>query len=189
MRPTVRVRTADLADVAELVRITEGAAVPPSRGSVAPDRSGRYTALMAAPDHIVLAAVDERSEQIVGVAVAAEDDVGSLVAVPAIIVSHLVVELPHRRRGVGRALLAGIVREAEERGIEQVVVSVTSANRDANRYLARLGFSPMVVRRVAGTGVLRRTLGMGELAGVASLRMRRRRRPQAALAGRASRGA
>lgn len=187
MRATVRVRVAELSDVAELVRVTEGAAVAPPRGQHSPDRTARYTALLAAPDRIVLAAVDERTERIVGVLVASEDDVGSLVPVPAVIVSHLVVELPQRRRGVGRALLAGVVRQAEERGVEQIVVSVTSGNRDANRYLARLGFSPLVVRRVAGTGVLRKTLGMSDLSDLASVR---RRRLQAVLPARAvSRGA
>ena len=187
MRSTVRVRPAGPGDVAELVRITEGAAVAPPRGQHSPDRTARYTALLAAPDRIVLAAVDERTDRIVGVLVASEDDVGSLVPVRAVIVSHLVVEMPNRRRGVGRALLAGVVRQAEERGIEQIVVSVTSGNRDANRYLARLGFSPLVVRRVAGTSLLRRTLGMGDVSDVASIR---RRRLQAVLpSGAVSRGA
>lgn len=174
MRPTVRVRVAEPADLGELVRITEAAAVPPPRGHQFPDRVERYTGLLADPDSIVLAAVDEHTDRLVGVLVAHEDDVGSLVPVPAVIVTHLVVELAHRRRGAGRALLAGVVRQAEDRGIDQIVVSVAMNDRDANRYLARLGFAPLVVRRICAVGALRRKLGMGDLLDPTSARRRRR---------------
>ena len=56
-----------------------------------------------------------------------------------------------------------MVRHAAEQGIDQIVVAVATNDRDANRYLARLGFAPLVVRRIANTAVLRRSLGMTEV--------------------------
>jgi hypothetical protein len=43
------------------------------------------------------------------------------------------------------------------------VASATAASRDGNRYLARLGFAPLVVRRIVPAAVLRRSLGMAEV--------------------------
>ncbi len=49
---------------------------------------------------------------------------------------------------------------ADERRIEHLVATAVTGSREANRYLARLGFAPLVVRRIAPTSVLRRSLGM-----------------------------
>jgi ribosomal protein S18 acetylase RimI-like enzyme len=68
----------------------------------------------------------------------------------------------HRRRGAGKALVSAAVLYADEHGAENVVVSVYPQHRDANRFYARLGFAPYVVRRVAGVGPLRRKLGSPE---------------------------
>ena len=173
MRSRTRIRTAELSDVEELARLADEAAVPPTRSKPSPDRRRRYTELLDRADRIVLVAVDEATDQVVGVVVGSEGEIGALVPVPALVVNHLVVESQYRKRGVGRALLAGVVRNAGERGIDQIVVSVSTVDRDANRYLARLGFSPLVVRRVASTTALRRSLGMGELVDRADLRRRR----------------
>ena len=183
MRPGVRVRVATELDVDDLARLADDVAVSGPRVKVAPDRRERYAQLLDAPGRVVLVAVDERTELLVGVVAATEDQVGALVQVRAMLVDHLVVELSHRRKGVGRALLAGIVRTAEERDIERIVVSVANSDRDANRYLARLGFAPLVVRRIAPTATLRRTLGMSELHERSALR--RRRVVRAVLPGRA----
>jgi hypothetical protein len=43
------------------------------------------------------------------------------------------------------------------------VVSVTPTSRDANRFFARLGFAPLVIRRVAPLSVVRRRLAEGAL--------------------------
>jgi ribosomal protein S18 acetylase RimI-like enzyme len=174
LKPAVVVRSAELADVAELVRLTEDTVVTPGRVKAAGGRGGRYTDLLAAPDRAVLVAVDHKTDQIVGVVVASEDEIGALEPVRAIVVSQLVVGLADRRRGVGRSLLSAVVRHATERGIDQIVVSVATNDRDANRYLARLGFSPLVVRRIATTAVLRRTLGLTEVFDRGTLRRRRR---------------
>ena len=70
-----------------------------------------------------------------------------------------------RRRGVGRALLAAAVHLADEPGIEHVLATAAAGSREGNRYLARLGFAPLVVHRIASTGALRRSLGMTDVAG------------------------
>ena len=83
---------------------------------------------------------------------------------------------------IGRALLAAVVRLAEEREIDHVLASAMYSSREANRYLARLGFAPVAIRRIASTSVLRRALGIGEVPD----RLAARRR---LLAGRAERPA
>ena len=54
--------------------------------------------------------------------------------------------------------MAAAVAFAEEFGAEHVVVNVFPQLREANRFYARLGFCPLVVRRVASTAGLRRKL-------------------------------
>lgn len=178
MRSGVRIRPAVLADIPDLVRVAEDAVIPPGRGGLSAERAvqnrgERYTALLGAPDRVVLVAADEGSDAVVGVLIATEDEVGALIPVRALVVGHLVVALRHRRRGVGRELLGALVRHADDRGVEQVVVAATSGDREANRYLARLGFAPLVVRRIAPTATLRRSLGMGDLVERAAMRRRR----------------
>ena len=60
-----------------------------------------------------------------------------------------------RRHGVGRTLMEAAVAWAEEHGIAHVMTAATSGSRDANRYMARLGFSPHVTVRIAPTHVVR----------------------------------
>jgi ribosomal protein S18 acetylase RimI-like enzyme len=173
MKPAVVVRSAELADVAELVRLTEDTVVAPGRVKAAGGRSERYADLLASPERAVLVAVDDKSDRIVGVVVASEDEIGALEPVRALVISQLMVGLADRRRGVGRSLLSAVVRHAAERGIDQIVVAVATNDRDANRYLARLGFAPLVVRRIANTAVLRRSLGMTEVFDRGASRRRR----------------
>jgi hypothetical protein len=46
--------------------------------------------------------------------------------------------------------------------MDHILATAGSGSREANRYLARLGFAPLVVRRIAATSVLRRALRMAE---------------------------
>ena len=90
-----------------------------------------------------------------------------------------------RRRGVGKALLAAAVAFAEETGAEHVMTSVLPQLRETQRFYARLGMSPVVVRRSAPVSVLRRRLAPSGAATVTdSLLARRRslRRVRAAVA-------
>lgn len=160
MRGVVEVRRAVSEDVAALAKFTDDGEPHQGRRNDSPaDRERRFEELVADPRRLVLVGCDDHQE-IIGLLLATTEDVGTLHPVPAMTVSTLVVAPSHRRRGVGRALLASTVQEAESRGIECLVASVSGADRDANRYLARLGFAPLVVRRLAQTSTLHRTLGM-----------------------------
>lgn len=60
-----------------------------------------------------------------------------------------------RRHGVGRTLMEAAASYAEELGIGHVLSEATSGSRDANRFMARLGFAPQVTVRVAPTQLMR----------------------------------
>ncbi|MBB2902910.1 GNAT superfamily N-acetyltransferase [Kineococcus radiotolerans] len=76
-------------------------------------------------------------------------------------IEHLHV-VPHlRRRGVGRALLRRALLLAQADGADQIACTVLPGDRDYTRYLARLGFAPVVVRRAVPLPVLRRRLAEG----------------------------
>jgi GNAT superfamily N-acetyltransferase len=108
----------------------------------------------------------------------------ALVDIPAVHMSHAVVGDRHKRRGAGRALVCAAASYAEQRGIEQLVVSVHPGSRDANRFFARLGFAPLAVRRTAPVAAVRRRLGQAEARPVADHVVRR---PRSAVSRRASR--
>jgi hypothetical protein len=77
-------------------------------------------------------------------------------------VEYTVVAEPFRRRGVGRALMGAAASFAEEIGAEQVTVSVSPMSREANRFYAQLGLTPLSVRRVAPAAALRRRIATFE---------------------------
>lgn len=86
----------------------------------------------------------------------------------AVEVAYLQVLPGARRRGVGTALLAAAAGWADEVGAEHVSVLVEPGSRDANRFFARLGFTPFVVRRVTPTAALLRRMGADTLTGIDS---------------------
>jgi len=194
-RGHIRVRPAELADVPELVRLVEATDEPLSapgarqiQAETVAHLPDRFAAILASDDKCVLVAVDELGN-IVGMVLVSEGGVGAVTAVPAVHISNLLVARKYRRRGIGRALLAATVRLADHRGIEHIVASVVAGSRDANRYLARLGFAPLVVRRLATTTTLRRSLGIVDGSNRVAL-LRRARRRGRSLTGRViSRGA
>jgi GNAT superfamily N-acetyltransferase len=81
-----------------------------------------------------------------------------LIDEPTVSIEHLFVSESSRRRGVARALIARATTYAEQQGAGQVATSVPAAGRDGQRFFARLGFSPFVVRRVVSVSALRRRL-------------------------------
>jgi GNAT superfamily N-acetyltransferase len=167
-RMNVRVRPADLADVPGLVTLTQSLDLSsglfsgrPLVDPAADHLADRFTEIIRGGARILLVAVDETGGT-VGLLVAQHDEVGAIDLTPVFHVSHLMVAPTHRRRGVGRMLLTAAVHLADERGVEHVLATAGSGSREANRYLARLGFAPLVVQRIAATSVLRRALGMAD---------------------------
>lgn len=80
-----------------------------------------------------------------------------------------------RRRGVGKALLAAAVGFADETDAEHVITSVLPQMRDTQRFYARLGFGPVVVRRSVPVSVLRRRLAGPSAPGATEHLVARRR--------------
>lgn len=167
-RSNVRVRPVDPSDVAGLVALTKSFDLSAGTFSGRPilDQSDehlteRFTEIVARASRMMLVAVDE-CDDIVGLLVARNDEIGAIDLTPVLHISHLLVDARYRRRGVGRQLLTAAVHLADERGIDHVLATAASNSREGNRYLARLGFAPLVVHRVASTSVLRRTLGLAD---------------------------
>ena len=167
-RSNVRVRPVDASDVSGLVALTRSfdltSGTFSGRGML--DQSEehlteRFTEIVAGGRRVMLVAVDE-CDDIVGLLVAKNDEIGAIDLTPVLHVSHLLVDPRYRRRGVGRQLLGAAVHLADERGIDHVLATAASNSREGNRYLARLGFAPLVIHRVASTSVLRRTLGLAD---------------------------
>jgi GNAT superfamily N-acetyltransferase len=85
---------------------------------------------------------------------------GLLTTSCAVLVDLVHVSSRHRKAGVGTTLLRQAVVFADDIGASDVVVNVPPNVRDVNRFYARHGFAPMVVRRSAPMAVLRRKLGV-----------------------------
>jgi GNAT superfamily N-acetyltransferase len=153
----------------------------PAPEAITAGQRERYRRLLADPErHVLLAVADD--DVVLGMGVVAADRTGHLLDIAAARLTHLVVDRRYRRRGAGRALIAAAAAFAEQNGIEHVMVGVSPASREGNRFLARLGFMPVLVRRVATVQVLRRHLvvpdvGLDIPAG-GRARARRRRPPQ-----------
>lgn len=193
-RVSVRVRAATDADVPAVVTLVQS--VDTASGSFSgrslldattEHLTERLEQLVAEPERQLLVATDETGS-IIGMLSARTDELGVVDVTPVLHVTHLMVTPGQRRRGVGRALLAGAVQVAEEHGLQKVLATAAAGSREGNRYLARIGFAPLVVHRLASTATLRRSLGMTDVAGRMAV-LRRTRLVRAQRAGFATRPA
>jgi GNAT superfamily N-acetyltransferase len=163
----VRIRPAEHADVKDLsaliTSVDTSSGVFSGRPMLDHDETHLHLRLEEILDEAVrtlLVAVDDQSGELTGLLVAKVDEIGAIDLTPVLHITHLLVAANQRRRGIGRALLAAAVHLADERGIDRVLATAASGSREANRYLARLGFAPLVVQRTASTATLRRALGL-----------------------------
>jgi ribosomal protein S18 acetylase RimI-like enzyme len=167
-RSNVRVRPVEPADITGLVALTRSFDLNSGLFSGRPlvDQNAdhlaqRFAEIIAADSRAMLVAVDDH-DGVVGLLVARPDDVGAIDLTQVLHISHLMVLASCRRRGIGRQLLGAAVHLADERGLDHVLATAGTGSREANRYLSRLGFAPLVTHRMASTTVLRRALGMSE---------------------------
>ena len=98
-----------------------------------------------------------------------------LVDAPSVCIEHLYVRPESRRKGVATTLIGASATYAERIGAEQIASNVPSSDREPNRFFARLGFSPFVVRRVVPVGALRRRLAGDTFKGAMETTLLRRR--------------
>lgn len=207
-RGSVEVRRAGPGDLGllealALASTSSRAEVPAQRAPRDPATApGRLEALLAHPDvevHVALVSrgsAQERAEvgaeAAVGVAVVRRAELVVPVLARVLHVDQLWVDPAWRRQGVGHLLLAAVAAAAEAAGVEEVSASSEPGQRDAQRFLARLGFGRPVVVRAAPLAVLRSRLGATTAGGrgrrraaldqVVALRRRQRARPDPAAA-------
>lgn len=188
-RPAACVREATLDDVPALLGLW----------SELRDIGGRMERLIPGPDaaglrdRLTAVTADPASRALVAEVAGTVAGMMLLTAAPyaplseqrAVHAHYLHVKDGFRRRGVGKALLAAAVTFADEVGAEHVITSVLPQMRETQRFYARLGFGPVVVRRSASVSVLRRRLApSGAVTVTDNLLARRRsmRRVRAAVA-------
>ncbi|NHC12222.1 GNAT family N-acetyltransferase [Motilibacter deserti] len=159
-RPSVSVRAAVPADVPALVEMwSELRELSRDRAAPVPSERGVRARLERAdqdPDlRIVVATLDG---EVAGMAVLTHQPYAALFDVQSVHLHFMHVRDGFRRKGVGHALVAAAAAYAEEMGADHVMTSTLPTARDANRFYARLGFAPMVVRRAAPVATVRRRL-------------------------------
>ena len=159
-RAGVHVRPATADDLPLLLELDGEVREAAAKETLRINREARYAEALADPTRRVLIATSDTDEAL-GMALLVRGSASALFDLPAVHLSHFVVADRHRRKGAGRALVAAAASYAEEIGADHVVVSVTPTSRDANRFFARLGFAPLVIRRVAPLAVVRRRLAEG----------------------------
>lgn len=182
-RSALTVRAAEASDLPAMVGLAEELREALLPGVQRPGSAGARTALeqrlseaLDNDDRHLVLVVGEHDEPL-GMALFTVSSANALLDAPALHMSHAVVADRHKRRGAGKALVAAAAAHAEERGLDQLVVSVRPGSRDANRFFARLGFAPLAVRRTAPVSSVRRRLAQSERGTAEVLVRRRPRRP------------
>lgn len=176
-----RAGTADAPLLAALVAGEDAAAAGPAGLDVPQQRlplaavaaGARAEALLVRADvevHVAVALDAPGVERAVGLAVLRRSEVLVPVPAPLLHVEQLWVDPAWRRRGVGHQLLAAVAAAAEAAGVEEVSAAARPGQREAQRFLARLGFARPVVVRAAPVGVLRARLAASGAAPAAGRR-------------------
>jgi len=138
------------------------------------ETSGRMTepnveAAVRAIGHLALdpeqrLVVAEVEGEVVGVAYLVRAPLSPIHEETTVRVGHLFVNAEHRGRGVGRAMLSVATAWADEKQASHLLINVSAAARDANRFLARLGLSSIATVRAAPVPALQQRLARAEAA-------------------------
>lgn len=164
-RTPVSIRMACPDDAAELIEVwtRSGGDLdrPPASGSCdarLSEATGSIARIAADPEQQLLVA--ELDGRMLGAMHLRRGPISPLQLAEIVHVSHLYVLPDLRRRGIASALLSAAARWAEEKDSSHLIAISPAQSRDAQRFLARLGFGQMAVVRAAEVpGLLARFSG------------------------------
>jgi len=108
--------------------------------------------------------VAEVESEVVGVAHLVRAPLSPIHDESTVRVGHLFVNPEHRGRGIGRAMLSVASAWADEKQASHLLVNVSAAAREANRFFARLGLASIATVRAAPVAGLQQRLAKAEAA-------------------------
>jgi GNAT superfamily N-acetyltransferase len=154
----VHVRDASLKDAASLIEVWGTGPSAGHEGSTptVQDVGATVDRISANPEQRLLVGVIE--DQVAGAVHLTRGPLTPIHGDSAVYVGHLQVLEGWRRHGVGRALIEAAVTWAEEKNTPHVLAAAAVSSRDANRFMARLGFAQLAVIRGATVTALRAKL-------------------------------
>ena len=156
MRPSITMRTAEMADAPALAELW----AEHLRRGEAHDQLHDVVAVLervsTEPNQRIVIA--EYDGQVAGAVHLQAATISSLNLEPVVRALSPAVRPEHRRHGIGRMLMEAAVVFAEERGVGYVATAVAAGSRDANRFMARLALSPVATLRIGPTALFRARL-------------------------------
>lgn len=155
-RTPVTVRVAEAADVASLRELWGDILRRGATDEQLADVAGIVSTADARDDQCVVVA--EVDGEVAGAVYLEATTFTPLNLEPAVLAVSPHVFAQFRRKGVGSALMEAACRFAEEHGISHVQTAAASEARDANRFMARLSFTPQATLRAATTSAVRARL-------------------------------
>jgi ribosomal protein S18 acetylase RimI-like enzyme len=152
----MNIRRATIADVpylVELNRVTQAmhaAAVPEIFRAEPPDEivAAAFTASIEAPSALWLIGEEEHPCGYLSADFRELPETWCHVRHQICYIAAIAVNPELRRKGIARALVVELTREAEARGVHRIELSVWSFNAEAKHAFGRLGFRPLMERRV-----------------------------------------
>lgn len=157
-RSPVHIRDASRADAAALLEVWSAGRTAGHEGAPPGlDEAAESVERIAADpeQRLVVGSIEDR---VVGAVHLTRAPLTPIHSDTAIYVGHLQVIDGFRRHGVGRALIGAAVTWAEERNTPHVLAAAAVSSRDANRFMARLGFAQVAIVRGASVATLRAKL-------------------------------
>lgn len=158
-RVPVLVRDAVHDDASALCRLWEEFLNRPGADLTAPAEDVARRAVVRVdedPQSRILVA--EREGQVVGCAFLRMIQVSPFYDDPVLRVSHLQVDPDHKRKGAGRGLVEAALSWAEQEGADGILVASPVNDRDANRFMARIGLAQVAGIRGSAVAALRARL-------------------------------
>jgi diamine N-acetyltransferase len=156
----MKIRRAEISDVPHLVALNRLAqemhatAFPGRfrRDAPVPVVAGAFTAMIEASSSYWLVAGEQDPVGFLSAEFREGGESWCLVPRRMCYLAGIVVAPDFRRKGVARALVAALRREADSRGVGQIELDVWAFNDEAKAVFAKLGFKPLMERMALSAG-------------------------------------